>query len=76
MRRGLDHGRVVGEGVAAAAEVLHERVPAAMVRADAKRLSPRIGRSLALSRPWSASITLLAYWSLTRRAAGTSSASN
>jgi hypothetical protein len=29
------------------------------VRAELNRLSPRIGRSLALSRPWSASTALL-----------------
>jgi hypothetical protein len=34
----------------AAADVLHETCPAAMIRAERWRFSPRIGRSLALSR--------------------------
>src|SRR5262249_35863336 len=46
-----------------------------MVRADVVRLSPRMGRSRALSRPWSDSIALFAYCSVTCRAAGTSSSS-
>jgi hypothetical protein len=43
---------VGSEFVVAAAEILHEcvRAPAAIVRADRIRLSPRIGRSLALNR--------------------------
>lgn len=37
------------------------------------RLSPRIGRSRALIRPWSASTLLLAYWVVSWCAAGNSS---
>src|SRR5262249_35621309 len=46
-----------------------------MVRAERMRLSPRIGCSRALSRPWSASIALFAYRSVTCRAAGAASSS-
>jgi hypothetical protein len=71
MRRGLDHGREVGvERVVAAAQVLYERMPAAMLRADGRRLSPRIVRSLAFNRPWSASMELFAYRSAMCRAGG------
>ena len=42
---------VGGEFVVAAAQVLHERVPAATVPVDWIRLRPRIGKNLALSRP-------------------------
>jgi hypothetical protein len=38
------------------------------------RLRPRIGLSLAFRRPWSASTRLLAYWVVSWRAAGKSSA--
>ena len=38
------------------------------------RLRPRIGRSLAFRRPWSASTRLLAYWVVSCSAAGRSSA--
>ena len=44
-------GHVGGEFVVAAAQVLHERVPAATVPVDWIRLRPRIGKNLALSRP-------------------------
>ena len=68
--------QVDGEFVVAAAQVLHEGVPG---RDRTRRVlivfSPRIGRSRALSRPWSASTRLLAYCSRTCRAAGTSSSS-
>jgi hypothetical protein len=40
-------GEVGDDRVVAAPEVLHEPVPAAIVRAEANRLSPRIGRSRA-----------------------------
>jgi hypothetical protein len=57
-------GHVGGEFVVAAAYVLHERAwPAAMVRRERIVFSPRIGRSRALSRAWSASARLFAYWS-------------
>jgi hypothetical protein len=49
-------GDVGGEFVVAAAEVLDEARPAAMIRADRRRFSPRIGRS----RPWSVSTGLFA----------------
>ena len=45
MRRHAD-----GEFVVFATQVLHNACPEATVRAEASRLSPRIGRSLALSR--------------------------
>jgi hypothetical protein len=44
-------GQVDGELVVAAPQVLHERVPAKIVRAEASRFSPRIGRNRAFSRP-------------------------
>jgi hypothetical protein len=47
--------------------------PAITVLALRSCLSPRIGRSLALRRPWSASIRLLPYWSVRCHAAGSSS---
>ena len=40
-----------GELRVAAPQVLHERVAAAIVRSEQICFSPRIGRSLALSRP-------------------------
>ncbi len=49
--------------------------PAAMVRAERVRLSQRMSRSLAFSRPWSASIALFAYRSVTCCADGTVSSS-
>src|SRR5262249_14399366 len=47
-----------------------------MVRAERMRLSPRIGCSRALSRPWSASIALFACRSVTCRAAGAASSTH
>lgn len=41
-------------------------------RSEGLALSPRIGRSLALSRPWSASTRLLAYWVVSWWVAGSS----
>ncbi len=47
--------------------------PAITTNAVRSRLRPRIGRSLALSRPWSASTRLLAYWLVSWCAPGSSS---
>src|SRR4051812_44114412 len=47
--------------------------PAMTTVAVRLRLSPRIGRSLALTRPWSASTVLLAYWLVSWPAPGSSS---
>jgi hypothetical protein len=47
-----------------------------MVRAQARRLSLRIGSNLALNRPWSAAMELFAYRSMTCRAAGASSSTS
>ena len=52
MLRGYgDGGDVGGEFMVAAEEVLHEGVPALMIRAGLRRFTPRIGRSRAFSRP-------------------------
>jgi hypothetical protein len=64
--------------VVASAEVLHERVAAddasrGLVALESRHLSPSIGRSHALSRPWSASIRLLAYCTVLWNAAGMNS---
>ena len=64
---------VDGEFVVATAEVLIEGVIDGETAADPRRFRPRIGRILALSRPWSASIRLFAYCSVTCTAAGTNS---
>ncbi len=68
-------GDVGGDVVVAATQVLHEGVPGARIRADRCRFRPRIGRSRAFSRPWSASIGLFAYCSTVCRAEGISSSS-
>jgi hypothetical protein len=44
-------GQVDGQFVVAAAQVLPEACPAAIVRSERIVISPRIGRSRALSRP-------------------------
>jgi hypothetical protein len=53
-------GGVGGDVVVAALEVLHESVSGGE---DPCCFRPRIGRSRAFSRPWSASIGLFAYCS-------------
>jgi hypothetical protein len=67
--------QIGGDRVVAATQVLQERLPRVMVRAQARRLRPRIGRSRDLSRPWSESIELFACCSVTCRAAGARSSS-
>ena len=63
-RCGACGGRGVGgDVVVAAAEVLHERMTGGEDPRRAVALQPRIGRSRAFSRPWSASIGLFAYCS-------------
>ena len=56
-------------------DVLQEGMPASMILALWSCLSPRIGCSLDLRRPWSASIWLLAYRSVRCQATGSSSSS-
>jgi hypothetical protein len=59
----------------AAPNVLHERLPGDHDPGATVLLEPRIGRSRAFNRPWSASTRLLAYWSVRCPAAGASSES-
>ena len=58
------HTGVDTEFVVAAADVLHQGVPRMIVLAVRSRFSPRIARSHACSRPWSSSIRLFAYCSM------------
>jgi hypothetical protein len=67
--------QIGGDCVVARRRFCMDACPAVMVRAEARRLRPRIGRSRALSRLWSDSIELFAYCSVTCRAAGASSSS-
>src|SRR6266487_5309369 len=66
-------GASMGDVVVAAAEVLHECITDGENPRRAVRFTPRIGRSRAFSRPWSASIGLFAYCSAVCRAEGINS---
>src|SRR5215510_9755411 len=64
---------VVGDLVVAATKVLYEGVTGCHDAHYEIVFIPRIGRSRAFSRPWSASIRLFAYCSVTCRAVGATS---
>ena len=61
------------EFVVTAAKVLDESVPSTDHPCRAQPFQPRIGRSRAFGRPWSASRALFAYCSVIWHAAGSSS---
>ena len=61
------------ELVVATTQVLDERVPRITTLAVRFVFSPRIGLSLAFSRPWSHSTRLFSYWPVLCNAAGTKS---
>ncbi len=70
---GLDIDR---EFVVAAAQVWTKAWPVLITRSESSLLSPRIGRSRDFNRPWSASMMLFAYCSVTWCAAGSNSSSS
>ena len=69
------HRLLGGQLVVSAAKVLDEGMPGDDHPGAVSCLRPRIGRSQAFSRPWSASTRLLAYRSVRCHAAGSSSSS-
>jgi hypothetical protein len=61
------------EIVEASTEVLDKACPVTMTLAVRSRFSPRMGRSQAFRRPWSVSMRLFAFTSVSWKAAGSSS---